>query len=928
MNGDGYSDIIVGAVSYDNGQTDEGKAYVFYGTASGVSPTAAWTGEGNQASAQYGYSVGTAGDVDADGYADIIVGANLYDNGTIDRGRAFVYRGSAAGIQATPVWIKDGAMIGDGFGFSVGTAGDVNGDGYADIVVGAPLADNPVAGLVDEGRAYVFLGSSSGPSTTSSWMGMGAQGDAGYGRCVGTAGDVDGDGLADVIVSAFGYDNGEVDEGKVFVYQGSRDGLPTSASWSVEMNQAGACFGSSVATAGDVNGDGFSDVVIGSLYYDAPLLNEGAAWVYNGAAQGLAADPNWTHYGDREYAMFGQAVRCAGDVDGDGYSDIIVGSPMRDAATPDYGRVFLFRGSRDGSSGVPDWTATGEQQLDFFGSEVSGAGDVNGDGYSDVIIGAFAYNPTGLARTGKVYVYHGSPTGLSPTPSWFMTGEPGTSYLGRSVSTAGDVNGDGYSDVIVGAPNAGGGGKAYLYLGSPEGLSTLPAWQIAGANGESLGNSVSTAGDVNGDGYSDVIVGAPGTGLSPQGPGRACVYLGSITGLATTPVWTGSLGQTADWYGFSVSTAGDVNGDGYDDIIVGAELYEQSGYPSNSGAVAVYLGSASGVQESIHWFAWGSQLNAYMGNEVGTAGDVNGDGYSDITFGAFMMTVAVQAEGEVWVKLGSPSGLVGFPEWTAVGDEGAAYFGSSVASAGDVNGDGYDDLVAGAPAHDADGINFVGTAYTYLGNGRTVSNPGPALLPRQLKIGDAPLDWLGMSDAIDQFRLRAEGRSAAGRCRVRLDWNVAELGTPLSSVPIRRGAWHGTSVPFPGIGSSVPLTEYVSSLAEGTDYHWRLRVASNSPFFPHTPWMSMAQSVPSEKQLRTGGQSSNVAGDGFAAASAVRLNVVRPNPFTQHVAIVFELPRAGFVKLSIFDSSGRRVRALIDENLSLRAPHGPLGRPE
>jgi hypothetical protein len=138
VNGDGYADAIVGAPDYDNGQTDEGRAYVFHGSASGLSLTASWTAESDQASASFGYSVGTAGDVNGDGYADAIVGASWADNGQANEGRAYVYHGSAVGLLAAPSWKAEGNQPDALFGTSVGTAGDVNGDGYADAIVGAP----------------------------------------------------------------------------------------------------------------------------------------------------------------------------------------------------------------------------------------------------------------------------------------------------------------------------------------------------------------------------------------------------------------------------------------------------------------------------------------------------------------------------------------------------------------------------------------------------------------------------------------------------------------------------------------------------------------------------------------------------------------------------------------------------------------------
>jgi len=156
VNGDGYSDVIVGAPLYDGGHDNEGRAYVYHGSATVLSTTASWNVESDQADAQFGYSVGTAGDVNGDGYSDVIVGAPYYDSDETDEGWAYVYHGSATVLSTTADWTAESDQAGANFGYSVGTAGDVNGDGYSDVIVGAPYYDS---GETDEGRAYVYHGS-------------------------------------------------------------------------------------------------------------------------------------------------------------------------------------------------------------------------------------------------------------------------------------------------------------------------------------------------------------------------------------------------------------------------------------------------------------------------------------------------------------------------------------------------------------------------------------------------------------------------------------------------------------------------------------------------------------------------------------------------------------------------------------------------
>ena len=407
-----------------------------------------WGDEGDQADACFGYSVSTAGDVNGDGYSDVIVGARYYSNGQTEEGAAAVYYGSAAGLSLVPNWLAEGDQAGAWFGWSVGTAGDVNGDGYDDVIVGAIGYDHD---QTDEGVAAVYHGSASGLSLIPNWLGESNQVYAYLGWSVGTAGDVNGDGYADVIVGVSFYDNGQSAEGAAAVYHGSASGLSLIPNWGDESDQADAHFGSSVGTAGDVNGDGYDDVIVGAPFYDHGQDAEGAAAVYHGSASGLSLIAAWLDEGDQADANFGASVGTAGDVNGDGYSDVIVGTPFYDHGQTDEGAAVVYHGSAAGLSLVPNWGDESNQELAQFGFSVGTAGDVNGDGYADVIIGANHYS-NGQIEEGAAAVYHGSATGLSLIPNWGDEGDQDNALFGESVGTAGDVNGDGFSDVIVGAP--------------------------------------------------------------------------------------------------------------------------------------------------------------------------------------------------------------------------------------------------------------------------------------------------------------------------------------------------------------------------------------------------------------------------------------------------------------------------------------------
>jgi hypothetical protein len=427
FNGDGYSDVIIGANAYDNGSTNEGMAFVYYGSSKGLSTTADWTAESNQIDAYFGCSVSTAGDVNGDGYADVIIGSHLYDNGETDEGMAFVYYGSSSGLSTIADWTVEGNQADALFGKWVSTAGDVNGDGYSDVIVGSHLYDN---GETDEGMAFVYHGSSSGLSTIADWTAESDQVDAYFGCSVSTAGDINGDGYSDVIVGADYYDNGESAEGRAFVYNGSSSGLSTSADWTAESNLAGARFGYSVCTAGDVNGDGYSDVIVGAPYFNP---HEGTAFVYFGSSFGLSLSDNWTVEGDQADMYFSYSVSTSGDVNGDGYSDIIIGSHLYDNGETDEGMAFVYHGSSSGLSTSADWTAESNQDEASFGHSLSLAGDVNGDGYSDVIVGAYRYD-NGESNEGMAFIYSGSSEGLSSTADWTAEGDQIDAYFGASVS--------------------------------------------------------------------------------------------------------------------------------------------------------------------------------------------------------------------------------------------------------------------------------------------------------------------------------------------------------------------------------------------------------------------------------------------------------------------------------------------------------------
>ncbi|MCF2494591.1 FG-GAP-like repeat-containing protein [Dyadobacter chenhuakuii] len=693
VNGDGYSDVIVGAPFFDKGESNEGAAFIYHGSASGIASSAAITLEGNQNEAQFGISAASAGDINKDGFSDIIIGAPFYSKGENKEGVAMVFYGSALGIKSNGT-IMEVNQPDAKFGRAVEGLGDVNGDGYSDVIVGAPMYDK---GQADEGAGFIYHGSAGGIGLAAAMILEADQAGAQYGYSLAGAGDVNGDGYNDVIIGAYAYDNGQTNEGAAFVYHGSAIGIAKNAAIFFESNQINAQFGWAVATAGDVNGDGYSDIIIGSYLYDYGQANEGAAFIYQGSAQGIKTGAIRLESNQAE-ARLGISVACAGDVNGDGYSDIMIGIWQYDKGESNEGAVVVHHGSANGITTTAASTLESNQADAGLGWAAKSAGDVNGDGYSDIIIGANGYDK-GQADEGVAFVWLGMAEGVAATPILLEMNQ-GHALFGWSVSNAGDVNGDGFSDIIIGADGFDNGqsdeGAAFIFHGSTTGININATTQLESNRTHALlGKSVSSAGDINGDGYGDVIVGAIGYSNGEAYEGAAFIFYGSTTGIDKNSAVILESNQADALMGRSATSAGDVNGDGYGDVIIGAEAFDNSLF--NEGAAFVYHGSKNGIISQYHIRMESDQETAYMGYSVASAGDVNGDGYSDVLIGIPWYTNGQIREGVAYLHYGSANGLTDLNKVLLESDQDESQFGWSVSGAGDVNGDGFEDIIIGSP---------------------------------------------------------------------------------------------------------------------------------------------------------------------------------------------------------------------------------------
>lgn len=462
---------------------------------------AVWTQEGTLPDTGFGGWVASAGDVNHDGFADVLIAAPYFDQ---NRGQVFLYLGSPTGLATEPSWTAVGESRGDWFGnFAIGV-GDVNGDGWDDVAVSAHLYSEEGAGVTQFGSVYLYLGSPGGLTPQPQQIFRGNVLYEQFGSYVGAAGDVNGDGFADVMITSTQFRKGGVVVGRTALFLGSPQGLNPEPIWIQEGDQPSGNFGQTAIGAGDVNGDGYGDVILGMPHWDFQFMDEGKAILYLGSAQGLAATPAWTAVYDANQPrweggaylqLFANNVAPAGDVNGDGFADVLVTAYFAEQTDRDEGMVFLYLGSPTGLSPDPAWVARGHQSSALFGTSGGGAGDLNGDGFADIIIGA-RQGSHGELLEGGVFVFYGSPRGLGPDPDWTFECNQPSAHLGGFVARAGDVNGDGYDDVLMAATeyqrDGQRVGKVWLFYGGPRGLEGSTGWPLRKPWTDAVGQRLST----------------------------------------------------------------------------------------------------------------------------------------------------------------------------------------------------------------------------------------------------------------------------------------------------------------------------------------------------------------------------------------------------------------------------------------------------
>jgi FG-GAP repeat len=424
-----------------------------------------WFIEGNQADASLGYSVSEVGDINHDGYIDFIIGAPYYDHGLTDQGGAFAFYGSASGFSPAPDWAVYGVKANAELGYSVAGAGDVNNDGFDDVIVGSPGYDYMT--YTDNGIVYLYFGSEDGLASSASQFRQPNSNASNlrFGKSVSGAGNVNDDAYDDVIIGG----------PAVYIYHGSDSGLSTNPDRTIARSNT------SVSWAGDVNDDGYDDIIYGNGFHSNPQLNEGKAVIHLGSATGISATEHWAIESNLEMAKYGEFVSATGDVNRDGYWDVIVGANPRIDNWTGQSAAYVYYGSESGVDTTPDWFYMATPSGTNFSSRVTMGGDINGDGIFDVLFGAPSYSNT-QTDEGSVLVFLGSETGPSTTPDWQIESNQEWVNLGWSVAGLRDVNGDGAGDILVGTQCYSNGeaneGRASLYLSLPRMFSVfIPAVQ-------------------------------------------------------------------------------------------------------------------------------------------------------------------------------------------------------------------------------------------------------------------------------------------------------------------------------------------------------------------------------------------------------------------------------------------------------------------
>lgn len=396
--------------------------------------------------------------------------------------------------------------------------------------------------------------------------------------------DLNNDGYDDVVyANAF-----DKSRGAIFVHYGSKVGPSKKPDLIIHGEQNGDSFGYSI-NGGDINGDGFTDLIVGAI--QGLSKKAGAVYVFYGSKKGIPKIPSVVLKGQSKGKWFGFSTALC-DINGDGYKDLIVGARLNDMADKEAGAVYVFYGSREGYLQKPDVIITGEESLDYLGVSLACA-DINKDGIDDIIAGAPGYNGEGVDR-GAIYIFYGRKDSSDNKTTMIsakkadvkIEGERSMENFGKII-VVGDINGDGLRDFMSGAYNMieNSSGYVYVFFGGREMSQKMKAGDadriIEGRSKDTMFGLSITAVDIDGDGIDDLMVGS-----NAYKKGAVYLYYGNKNGKFDSP----SLvihGWKMDWkFGWAIAPAGDINRDGRMDFLIGEPWNSENG--DKTGALHIY----------------------------------------------------------------------------------------------------------------------------------------------------------------------------------------------------------------------------------------------------------------------------------------------------------------------------------------------------
>ena len=719
------------------------------------------------AGSSFGQAISPAGDVNGDGYEDIIIGDWLADSGDTE-GKAYVVFGKASGFPSEfDVDSFDGSNgfkldpIADPrgrFGWAVSAAGDVNGDGFADLLTSS--YGHAAGGKRDSGETYVIFGKATGfPAAlnvatldgTTGFRLRGASQEDASGFQLSDAGDVNGDGYGDILIEAVGATNDEYD-GEVYVVFGKPSGfdadidlasLDGENGFTIEgeriVGTNGHRLGNTLHSAGDFNGDGFADLILGSS--DRANNFTGKAYVVFGGAQDFPARLDvqnldgangFALLGTDELDFFGRNVSGAGDVNSDGFDDLIVSANGADpGGRAEAGEVYVIFGTAaampatlavstlDGSNGfVVNGIAAGDEIGRVYAGGVNGAGDVNADGYDDFVIGSTIVDPDGSANAGQTYLIFGRPIFPAGIELLAIDSDSGLAFNGIApgdfagkIDAAGDMNGDGFDDFLIGASGVSPRGKAYVIFGTN---LTNSATHISGGASDTLTGNASANVMIGGQG-NDLLIGNGGADVLRGGQGDDVLAISDLN-FKRIDGGTGDDTLRLDGTGITLDLRSVA-----DNRLEQIERIDITGTGNNTLRLThrEVLNLSETSNTLIVRGDVGDTIDLFGVWNLGSTEVINSETFVIYTLRAATVKVsqAATVSGPIFelsslLASGGGDGTQGF---VVKGDATSVTFGLWVDSAGDLNGDGFDDMLMASRGAEPGGKTGAGQAYVVFG---------------------------------------------------------------------------------------------------------------------------------------------------------------------------------------------------------------------